>query len=152
MCRCIEKKKDLSEPYVLCNLMPNLARSSISAKIPDFKRYFEISFFQKTHFHDMIFRRFRTFGVHWTPLSENFFFYQHRIGKINHDLCPECLIGHASTSHLFDCPAHPTQLNPADLWMRPWEVATFLTTLPAFSHLPAVGPLPQRRRRGRPPP
>ena len=31
----LRRKKDLSEPNVLRNLMPNLARSSISAKIPD---------------------------------------------------------------------------------------------------------------------
>ena len=77
--------------------------------------------------------------------------FQHRIGKINYDFCPECLVGHASLNHLFDCPAHPTQLRPVDLWTHPWEVAAFLTTIPAFSQLPAVGPPPQRRPRRRPP-
>ena len=78
--------------------------------------------------------------------------YQHRLGRIGDSLCPDCLIGNASTNHLFDCPAHPTQLTPADLWTQPYEVARFLNTIPAFSHLPATGPPPQRRQRRRPPP
>ena len=78
--------------------------------------------------------------------------YQHRIGRVGDSLCPDCQLFNASSSHLFDCPAHPTQLTTLDLWTRPYEVANFLNTIPAFSHLPATGPPPQRRRRRRPPP
>ena len=77
---------------------------------------------------------------------------QFRLGRINSPLCPDCLIDNASSSHIFDCPAHPTQLTVQDMWTRPWEVARFLNTLPAFSHLPATGPPPRRRHRRRPPP
>ena len=80
--------------------------------------------------------------------------YKHRLGQIASPLCPDCLIGNASTSHVFDCPAHPTQLSPIDLWTNPREVASFLNSIPAFSHLPAIGPPPppRRRQRRRPPP
>ena len=78
--------------------------------------------------------------------------FQFRIGKSDSESCPDCLTGVASTSHLFNCPSHPTQLTPTDLWTRPWEVASFLVSIPAFSNLPAIGPPPQRRRRRRPPP
>ena len=76
----------------------------------------------------------------------------YRLGRINSPLCPDCLIDDASSNHVFDCPAHPTQLTPVDMWTHPWEVASFLNSLPAFSHLPATGPPPQRRPRRRPPP
>ena len=79
--------------------------------------------------------------------------FQLRIGKVNDDTCPDCRLSSASVVHLFDCPAHPTNLAPTDLWTNPREVASFLSSLPAFSHLPAVAPLPppRQRRRGRPP-
>ena len=34
--------------------------------------------------------------------------------------------------HVFECPAHPTDLIPLDLWTRPVTVADFLRTLPFF--------------------
>ena len=75
-----------------------------------------------------------------------------RLFRIGDPLCPDYQIENASVSHLFDCPAHPTQLTPSDLWTQPYEVARFLNSIPAFSHLPTIGPPPQRRQRRRPPP
>ena len=80
--------------------------------------------------------------------------YMHRIGKADDDICPNCRVAPSSTEHLFNCTAHPTTLTTRDLWERPHETATFLTNIPAFNDLPAVGPLPppRRRRDARPPP
>ena len=79
--------------------------------------------------------------------------FQQRIGKSADDICPECHLHSDSVLHLFDCPAHPTTLSPEDLWNLPREVASHLLSVPAFSQLPAVAPLPPRqRRRRRPPP
>ena len=80
--------------------------------------------------------------------------YQYLVGRSDSDNCPDCLTGVASSSHLFSCPAHPTNLTTEDLWENPWEVARFLVTVAAFDHLPPPGPPPppRPRRRRRPPP
>ena len=41
-------------------------------------------------------------------------------------LCPLCKIQTHDTSHLFNCPYIPTQLNPMDLWLDPVGVAALL--------------------------
>ena len=79
--------------------------------------------------------------------------FQLRIGKTADNICPICRLAPDSVSHLFDCPARPTNLSTDDLWSQPREVASFLSSHPAFNQLPVVAPLPPRqRRRGRPPP
>ena len=78
--------------------------------------------------------------------------FQLRIGKAANETCPECRLFSDSVEHVFHCPAHPTNLSPEDLWRQPRDVASHLSSIAAFSHLPAVGPLPRQRRRGRPPP
>ena len=52
------------------------------------KKKFKFVFFQKTHFQDMISRRFGTFGVVWTPLSENFFLYTNNFGPSGYFWAP----------------------------------------------------------------
>jgi len=39
------------------------------------------------------------------------------------DVCPACQASPHDTSHLFNCPSHPTQLSAIDLWSRPIEAA-----------------------------
>ena len=79
--------------------------------------------------------------------------FQLKIGKVANDSCPECRLFSNSVDHIFNCPAHPTNLSPEDLWHQPREVASHLSSFPAFSHLPAIAPLPPRQgRRRRPPP
>ena len=68
--------------------------------------------------------------------------YQAAIGDSPTDRCPSCGLAAHTSSHVFSCPRHPTDLTPLDLWRRPVEVSDFLEGLPFFS-------LPQRRR---PPP
>ena len=86
---------------------------------------------------------------HCAKLQDSHF----RIGSSDSDLCPVCRSYPDSVGHLFDCPSNPTNLSPVDLWSRPRDVALFLSSLRAFSHLPAIPPLPPRQRqRRRPPP
>ena len=78
-----------------------------------------------------------------------------RLGRVDDDHCPSCHGATHSVSHIFECPSHPTSLSTSDLWERPWDVATFLLTLPSFDFLPCPGPPPpppRRRPRRRPPP
>ena len=81
--------------------------------------------------------------------------FRFRIGAAVSDRCLDCDRATSSTSHLFDCPAHPTNLTTRDLWEKPWDAAAFIVGLPAFSDLPDPGPPPpppRARRRARPPP
>ena len=82
--------------------------------------------------------------------------YLHFIGRAADDLCPSCRAVAHSVDHLFSCPSHPTTLTTTDIWENPWDVATFLATLPSFSGLPDPGPppppRPRPRQRRRPPP
>ena len=75
--------------------------------------------------------------------------YQFRIGAAPNDLCPDCNASSHTVQHLFECNAHPTNLTVNDLWSRPWDVAAFIQSLPAFSFLPCSGPPPPPPRRGR---
>ena len=84
--------------------------------------------------------------------------YQAKIGSLPSDLCPDCNLHPHTTAHVFDCPAHPTLLEPKDLWRDTWQVAHFLQSTPSFSFLPCAGPPPpprgrrRQRQRPRPPP
>ena len=82
--------------------------------------------------------------------------YQFRLGKADDELCPECGQEPQTSSHLFNCPTHPTNLTASDLWEKPWDVAVHLSSLQSFNHLPDPGPPPppppQPRCRNRPPP
>ena len=79
--------------------------------------------------------------------------FQFRLGRSTTSSCPECDLGEHTVAHLFDCPRHPTPLNPIDLWAHPCDVAAFLSRLPSFSEIPPPPPPPppRVRRRGRPP-
>jgi hypothetical protein len=78
--------------------------------------------------------------------------YLHSIGKAVNDLCPECGIASHTTAHIFQCRSFPTDLILDDLWLKPREVAQFLSSLPFFiRHLPPVAPLPRRVPPGPPP-
>ena len=41
-----------------------------------------------------------------------------------------------TVAHLFNCPTHPTDLAPEDMWTAPFQVAQFLAGLAQFSDLP----------------
>ena len=53
--------------------------------------------------------------------------YRARVSPGSPDDCPDCGTARHDTAHLFECPARPTDLRPIDLWLRPAEVAAFLT-------------------------
>ena len=76
--------------------------------------------------------------------------YLVKVGRADSSACPQCGVDEHSPAHLFSCPSHPTRLSPTDLWLRPVETASFLTSLPSFSHLPPLPPSPAPRPR--PPP
>ena len=79
--------------------------------------------------------------------------YLVRVGRSASPTCPECGVDEHSPAHLFSCTSHPTNLNPMDLWLRPVETASFLSSLPSFSHPPhPPPPLPPNPTRRRPPP
>ena len=79
--------------------------------------------------------------------------YLVRVGRSDTSTCPECGVDDHTPAHLFGCPSHPTNLRPIDLWLRPRRCATFLTSLPSFSHLPQLAPPPHLAPgRPRPPP
>ena len=63
--------------------------------------------------------------------------YLHRTQRSLDDLCFECRAEPHSTTHLF---AAATNLIVSDLWVRPREVITFLSTLTSFSRLPPLDP------------
>ena len=53
--------------------------------------------------------------------------YLSRIMPDEHqDLCPKCQASPHTTTHLFACPADPTDLTVKDLWHNPQTVASFL--------------------------
>ena len=78
--------------------------------------------------------------------------YQFRIGKSVDDLCPECHSQSHSSQHLFECPVKPTQLLVSSLWLKPWDAARFLKSLPSFDFFPDIGVPPPQRRCPCPPP
>ena len=56
---------------------------------------------------------------------------QLRFGTSDSDTCPECRLFSDSVDHLFNCPAHPTNLSPIDMWTRPEKSRNiFLVTPP----------------------
>ena len=54
--------------------------------------------------------------------------FRHRIDLSPSPVCPCCRQADHTTNHLFNCPEHPTNLTPLDLWQRPGEAVDFLTT------------------------
>ena len=58
--------------------------------------------------------------------------YKHRIGQSDSNICPCCRQEEHTVQHIFECPVHPTPLQPEDLWSRPVTAAEFLRTLPFF--------------------
>ena len=82
--------------------------------------------------------------------SNNLNSYLVRVGRADSSTCPRCSLDEQSPSHLFSCPRDRTYLNPVDLWLRPRESASFLTSHPSFSNLPPLPPSP--RPPPRPPP
>ena len=69
--------------------------------------------------------------------------YRRNIGLTHDRTCPDCGSGAThSTSHLFACAAHPTDLVVRDLWDRPALAARFLSTVPSFHYLPPLPPPP----------
>ena len=79
--------------------------------------------------------------------------YQARIGTAGDPTCPECNQHDHTVLHLFACPAHPTTLAAGDLWTKPGEVASFLSSLPSFGHVqpPPTRPPPEPPPPGAPP-
>ena len=68
--------------------------------------------------------------------------YRHRVRLSESGICPCCRREEHTVQHIFECPDHPTDLRPLDLWLRPISAAEFLRTLPFFD-------LPEEKR---PPP
>ena len=69
--------------------------------------------------------------------------FQHRINQAPDTICPCCRQADHTTQHLFDCPEHPTDLVPLDLWQRPGEAVDFLITWPCFDRLHRERPPPE---------
>ena len=69
--------------------------------------------------------------------------FQLRVGRAPDDLCPSCSISPQTTSHLFSCPAHPTSLSVEDLWTRPVQASSFISSLPFFNLPPLARPPPE---------
>ena len=60
------------------------------------------------------------------------------------ELCPSCRDFPHTTTHLFNCASHPTNLTVRDLWHRPRAAVEFLRSLPLpFNFPPAVQPPPE---------
>ena len=80
--------------------------------------------------------------------------YLFHLGRSDSDLCPDCQADSHTSDHLFACPSNPTALSTTDLWEKPWDVASFLSSLRAFDSIPDPGPPPppRFRPRRRPPP
>ena len=66
--------------------------------------------------------------------------YSTRIGAHPDPTCPDCGCSPHTSSHLFCCPASPTQLTVADLWQDPVSAAAFLANIPSIAG--AFGPRP----------
>ena len=69
--------------------------------------------------------------------------FKHKIELIPSAVCPCCRQADHTTQHLFDCPKHPTDLTPLDLWQRPGEAVEFLATWPCFDRLYRERPPPE---------
>ena len=64
--------------------------------------------------------------------------YLQCIGRADDGSCPECGGDEHTSSHIFNCPSHPTELTLSDLWVRPLEAAAFVASLGAFQDLPPL--------------
>ena len=74
--------------------------------------------------------------------------YQAVIDRDRSNLCPSCRTSPHTTSHLFTCESHPTDLGVRDLWDRPCLTMEFISSLPMFSFLPPLIRPPQSPRLG----
>ncbi|KAH7711307.1 hypothetical protein AAVH_21390 [Aphelenchoides avenae] len=62
--------------------------------------------------------------------------YVARIDPTTADACPHCDGTPHDTAHLFNCPAHPTDLKAIDLWNKPVEAAAHASLVhPAAAQL-----------------
>jgi hypothetical protein len=61
--------------------------------------------------------------------------YKHYIKQTNDDIGPCRKNASHTTAHLFSCASHPTTLTFLDLWRKPVEVPTLISTQPSFNHL-----------------
>ena len=61
-------------------------------------------------------------------------------GRATSSLCPECRFLRHTVTHLFSCPAVPTDITVVDLWVQPVEAMDFLLSLPSFSSLLSPDP------------
>ena len=52
--------------------------------------------------------------------------YMSRIDPTVEDKCPQCSATPHDTTHLFNCPANPSQMNVLSLWTDPVKAANFL--------------------------
>ena len=59
--------------------------------------------------------------------------YRERTGLSDTPVCPCCRQAPHSVHRIFDCPSHPTDLTPLDMWRHPREVGRFLSTWPCFN-------------------
>ena len=55
--------------------------------------------------------------------------YKYRVKKEPSNICPECRSAPQDVAHLFACTAHPTDLTPLDLWLKPVETIRELNYL-----------------------
>ena len=69
--------------------------------------------------------------------------YKHRIGQSDTNICPCCRQEEHTVHHIFECPVHPTDLQPEALWRNPVGAAAFLRTLPFFELPEEPGPPPE---------
>ena len=69
--------------------------------------------------------------------------FKHRTNLSPSAVCPCCRQADHTTQHIFECPEHPTNLVPLDLWQRPGEVAEFLSTWQCFERLYRERPPPE---------
>jgi hypothetical protein len=68
--------------------------------------------------------------------------HQRLVRKSLDEDCPEWHMSAHTPQHLFSCLAAPSPPGVLDLWERPCEAATSLSSLPCFSHLPPLVPRP----------
>ena len=79
----------------------------------------------------------------WHALND----FKHRVGQSETDIYPYCEDGDVqevqTVQHILECTAHPTDLEPIDLWRRPVAVAGYLRTLPFFDLPEELEPPPE---------
>ena len=73
--------------------------------------------------------------------------FKHRVGQSETDICPCCehkdVQEVQTVQRIFECAAHPKDLEPIDLWRRRVAVAGYLRTLPFFDMPEELEPPPE---------